>query len=361
MPKLMRYFSHATNLLQRRQIFTLLSLFSLLLSAPLCADQIRLKNGDQLSGKILLIEAHQVEIETDYAGRVKIDAKHIAQFEIKAPVAVKENQFTKSFTSTEVLYDAENDALKDRLIIKNHGIPQSIPFDKSLIIAKVNRTTLQPKTFRQEFSLNASAIFDNDNSRLSRYRLKGEYTLEYRLWRHATSAHLYRKRDQSKTKDYYYHLNYSADRFITPRFFWQGSIDFQHDWIEDIRNNLLIGTGPGFQLWNNTRSQLSLATLLNYQHIEYRDHAHSRNPQLSLKWDFQHALYNQTITFSTKGSVGRSFNRDVTLDLNLNAKLAYRLTDNLSIDTGYQYEKLKAKRGSNTNRTLYLGFGLKWK
>ena len=343
------------------QLILFITLLLSLLSMPLLADQIRLKNGDQLSGKILLIEAHKVEIETDYAGRVKVDAKHIAKFEIKAPVAIKENQFTKSFTSTEVLYDAEDEILKDRLIIKNHGIPQSIPFDKNLIIAKVNRATLQPKSFRQTLTLNASAIFDNDNSRLSRYRLKGEYMLEYQLWRHVTSVHFYRKRDQSKTKDYYYHLNYAADRFITPRFFWQGSIDFQHDWIEDIRNNLLVGTGPGFQLWNNTRSQLSLTTLLNYQSIEYRDHSRSNNPQLSLKWDFQHMLYNQTISFSTKGSVGRSFNRDVTLDLNLNATLAYHLTDNLSINTGYQYEKLKAKRGSNTNRTLYLGLGLKWK
>lgn len=358
MQKLMRLFSHRRF---TSQLILLLSLLISLLATPLFADQIRLKNGDQLSGKILLIEAHKVEIETPYAGRVKVDAKHITQFEIKAPVAVKENQFTKSFTSTEVLYDAEDEALKDRLIIKSHGIPQSIPFDKNLIIAKVNRTTLHPKTFRQELALNASAIFDNDNSRLSRYRLKGEYTLEYGLWRHITSAHFYRKRDQNKTKDYYYHLNYAADRFITPRFFWQGSIAFQHDWIEDIRNNLLIGTGPGFQVWNNARSQLSLATLLNYQSIEYRDRTHSNNPQLSLKWDFQHDLYNQTISFATKGSVGRSFNRDVTLELNLNASLAYRLTDNLSINTGYQYEKLKAKRGSSTNRTLYLGLGLKWK
>ena len=81
---------------------------------------------------------------------------------------------------------------------------------------------------------------------------------------------------------------------------------------------------------------------------------------MSLKWDYQQYFYNQKIRFSSKGAVGRSFNDNVTLDLTLNATLAYKLTDSLSFNTGYQYEKIKAKRGDSSNRSLYLGLGFNW-
>ncbi|MBX3243266.1 MAG: DUF481 domain-containing protein [Acidobacteria bacterium] len=59
----------------------LVSLF-LLLFAPLVTaangiDEIKMKNGDRLSGKIILKDEESVVIETLYAGAVKIDPKHI--------------------------------------------------------------------------------------------------------------------------------------------------------------------------------------------------------------------------------------------------------------------------------------------
>lgn len=324
------------------------------------ADTVLLKNGDKITGKITLVEENVIHIKTDYAGSLRINSNNIASFKLKAPVAVKENRFARSFTSTEVIYDTDKKGMEDRIIIKSHGIPKSIPFNKDLLIAKVNSATLKPKEFRQSGDIDLSANFDNDSSRTSRYRIKGNYKLEHGLWRHNIGSMFYRKTDGSKTKDYYYNLNYSVDRFITPKFFWQASSEFQHDWIEDIRDNFLIGTGPGIQVWNNARSSLSLATLMNYQKIEYKDHDSTNNPQMSLKWDYQQYFYNQKIRFSTKGTIGRSFNEAVTMDLTLHASLAYKLTDSLSFNTGYQYEKIKAKRGDSSNRTLHFGLGINW-
>lgn len=324
------------------------------------ADTISLKNGDKITGKIVLVEDNTIHINTDYAGTLRIDSKNIENFKLKAPVAVKENRFAKSFTSTEVIYEPTRKGVEDRIIVKSHGIPKSIPFNKDLLIAKVNSATLKPQEFKHSGNIDVSAYFDNDSSKTTRYRVKGNYKLEHGLWRHNMGSQFYRKTDENKTKDYYYNLNYSLDRFITPRFFWQASSEFQHDWIEDIRDNFLIGTGPGIQVWNNARSSLSLATLLNYQKIEYKDHDSASNPQMSLKWDYQQYFYNQKIRFSSKGTVGRSFNDNVTLDLTLNATLAYKLTDSLSFNTGYQYEKIKAKRGDSSNRSLYLGLGFNW-
>lgn len=59
-----------------------LALLFLMLFAPLVTvangiDEIKMKNGDRLSGKIVLKDDATVVIETPYAGAVKIDPKHI--------------------------------------------------------------------------------------------------------------------------------------------------------------------------------------------------------------------------------------------------------------------------------------------
>ncbi len=336
---------------------------ALLLCAPFSlasADVIFLQNGDRISGKIILIEDHIVHVKTDYAGTLKLKSRNIVQFSLTAPMSVKESRFTESVPATEVIYDVSRKGGEDRLFIKSHGIPSSIPFNKELVVAKVNGATLKAQTLKHSGNVDLSVNFDHDSSKTMRYRFKGNYKLEHGLWRHGFTGNLYRKRDNDKTKSYYYNTGYSVDRFLTRNFFWQGSVDYQYDWIEDIRENFLVGAGPGWQIWNDARTSLSLATLLNYQELHFKHGDQSSNPQMTLKWDYQQYLFNQQFKFSSNGSIGRSFNQDVQLDLNLSATLAYKLTDSLSLNTGFQYERLKAKRGDSKNRSVSLGIGYQW-
>lgn len=324
------------------------------------ADTISLKNGDHITGKIILIEENTVMIRTEFAGNLLIKSHHIERFKMNAPVSIKENRFTESMPATEIEFDRSKKGAENRLLIKSHGIPKSIPFDKELLVAKINGATLKAEEFRHSGNVDLSAYLDKDTSKTTRYRVRGNYKLEHGLWRHHIGVNYYRKRDNDRTKNHNYNINYAADRFFSRRFFWQGSVDYQHDWVEDIRENLLVGTGPGWQLWNNERSSFSMATLLNFQQLEYKTGESSNSPQATLKWDFQQYFFNQRFKFNTTGSVGRSFNADVALDLNLNATLAYKLTESLALKTGYNYEKLKAKRGDARNSTISIGVGYHW-
>lgn len=335
----------------------------LILSALLStasADVIFLQNGDRISGKIILIEDNIIHVNTDYAGILKLKSRNIVQFSLTAPMSIKESRFTESIPATEVVYDVSRKGGENRLFIKSHGIPSSIPFNKELVVAKVNGATLKAQEFKHSGNVDLSANLDHDSSKTIRYRFKGNYKLEHGLWRQGFTGNLYRKRDNDKTKSYYYNAGYSVDRFFSRHFFWQGSIDYQYDWIEDIRENFLAGAGPGWQVWDHARSSLSLTTLLNYQELHFKQGDQSSNPQMTLKWDYQQYLFNQQFKFYSNGSIGRSFNQDVSLDLNLNATLAYKLTDSLSLNTGFQYEQLKAKRGDSKNRSVSLGIGYQW-
>ena len=57
-------------------VILLLSLFAAEVQAAL-NDEVKLKNGDRLTGKIVAREGETITLETDYAGKVTIDAKFV--------------------------------------------------------------------------------------------------------------------------------------------------------------------------------------------------------------------------------------------------------------------------------------------
>ena len=58
-------------------IFLVLLLFAPLATLANELNEIKMKNGDRLSGKIISQDEESVVIETPYAGPMKIDSKHI--------------------------------------------------------------------------------------------------------------------------------------------------------------------------------------------------------------------------------------------------------------------------------------------
>src|SRR5437868_4838856 len=63
--------------------------FAALVAAPLSADTIEIKNGARLVGKIGKIDAGTIEIDTTFAGTVKVKQSEVVSFSTDAPIAVR--------------------------------------------------------------------------------------------------------------------------------------------------------------------------------------------------------------------------------------------------------------------------------
>src|SRR5450759_3093125 len=66
------------------------------------ADQVTLKNGDRLTGKILTSDEKSLTLKTDYAGELKIDRGMITAFQTDEAlnVTIKEAGVTKAKVET---------------------------------------------------------------------------------------------------------------------------------------------------------------------------------------------------------------------------------------------------------------------
>ncbi len=75
-----------------------ISLFALLISLTFSlgayADTVWLKNGDRMTGRILLLDSGKLLLETDYADTITLNIKKIATLETDQPLLVKLDTFT---------------------------------------------------------------------------------------------------------------------------------------------------------------------------------------------------------------------------------------------------------------------------
>jgi hypothetical protein len=66
----------------------LISVLVLIFSTAAWADDIYLKNGNHLSGKLLSLGNGQLILETEFAGKLTIDWNHVESLQVEEPVTV---------------------------------------------------------------------------------------------------------------------------------------------------------------------------------------------------------------------------------------------------------------------------------
>lgn len=318
------------------------------------ADNIYLKNGDTISGAVSIIDSNKILIKTDYAGEIRINLNDVQSFSINTPSLIKNETFSQWENVDLIEKSSEGE-----ITLINESKKENIKLSDSLVLSKNKNEGLLGES-KITGAINAGASYNKGSSTNEKYSLDGNLQISDAIWRQGFNAAMLRNKDDSNVSTYYYNLGYDLDRFITPNFFWRGYMTYQHDWVEDIKAKAGVGTGPGWQVWNTELSALSFTTLLSYQNLKYRYDGDANYLQGALGWDYNQSLFAKNVTVYTKGRVGRSFNNDVSLDLNARVGVMYNFTDSINLNANIVKEKVKADRGDANNTNYTFGVGYRW-
>lgn len=320
------------------------------------ADTVWMKNGDIISGSVKVIDNNKMVLETKYAGTLTIKATEVKTFTIDKPAVVKNDLYAQKFFINEIKPSEENGAI---IIVDKRGEEQTVSITNNLILYK---QTINEFLDKVSFSGNIKGgfFYDKSTKKTEQYSLDTNFIIKYSLWRHNVATNLRRNLKNDSVSTYYYTGLYSLDKFITPEFFWQSSAQYRHDWIEDISSKKSFGTGPGYQLWDNELSSFALSLLLNYQEMHYQDNESSRHPLATIRWDYQRFFNGKSLRLFTNGSIGRSFDDTVSLDLSATIGAAYRVTDWFVISSTFNKDKDRTKEGYSNNINYILGLGVTW-
>lgn len=320
------------------------------------ADTVWMKNGDQITGSVKVIDSNKMVMETKYAGTITIKATEVKTFTIDKPAVVKNDLYAEKFFINEIKASEETGAI---IIVDKKNEEQTVSITNNLILYKQKINEFMDETTFNG-NIKGGFFFDKGTKKTEQYMLDTNIVVKHNLWRHNASTNFRRSLKNDSVSTYYYVGQYNLDKFITPEFFWQSSVQYRHDWIEDISSKKSFGSGPGYQLWDNELGSFSVALLLNYQEMHYQNGEQSRHPLSNMRWDYQRFFNGKAIRLFTNGSIGRSFNDSVSLDLSAAIGASYKVTDWFIVSTTVNKDRDKTKDGDSKNINYNLGFGVTW-
>ena len=315
------------------------------------ADTVWMRNGDKLTGIILLLDNSKLLLKTEYAGTLSLQWGKVATLESKTPLLIKENTMIGEHAKGLRAGDAGTTTLV------NGGTPKQIALSSVTQIMK-------PKPLVEDFlwknSLDFAFNYKRGESETNEYDIKYRTTARHGVWRHHGELWFSREdKNHSRTTDNW-GGEYALDHFVTSQRYWQGRLSYRKDRVEDLEKQKALGFGPGYQFWDDELGAFSASTLLSRYKYRYKDGDSDRFYALGVHWDYNRYMFAKNLELYSRGDLTRPLNNTANYAANIEVGLRYRITDWVALNVRANKERISGAR-ENVNNTKYsIGMTVGW-
>ncbi|HFT1827479.1 TPA: DUF481 domain-containing protein [Pseudomonas aeruginosa] len=328
----------------------LLCLAALASSTSALADAVWMKNGDRLTGKITLFDGGKLLLKTDYGGDITLKWDKISTFESEQNLLVKQDAETGEHSK------GIRAAGPGQVTLVN-GEPKTVE------LASIQQM-MPPKPILQDWVWNGNVDFSLDRKQaendVSDYDIDFKTNARHGLWRHNVQGEYNREKKNGLVSTDNYSGQYALDRFIDDHWFWQGQVAYKRDMIEDLAKKRTVGTGPGYQFWDNELGAFSIATLVNRNDYEFADGEKEHFYSSSFKWDYNRYLLAKQFELFTNGEVSKPLQSGLDYELQTEAGIRYKLTSWASLSMKAEWDKFSGNDGNVNQRRYTFGLGVGW-
>ena len=213
------------------------------------ADEVFLKNGDRISGKVLRMEQGNLVFKTDYAGEITIKLKQVST--LKSDTGLKVMMKNGSMVESSAL-SIEKDSMK--IGREKSEESSAVPLADIKALYPEDRPSLR-------ITARASVGFtrESGNSDTNNTRIDGTFIARTEKNRYTLGGELNREKSDGEytTRNWSAYANY--DYFVAQKWFWYARTSFEEDRLADLRLRTTLGTGLGHQFFESDLLNLSLA------------------------------------------------------------------------------------------------------
>ena len=330
----------------------LLCLAAISACAPALGDTVWLKNCDRLSGKIKLFDGGKLLIQTEYAGAIPIDWKQVKTLESDQELLVKQDAYTGEKAKSLQAAD------EGKVTLVNGETPKTVELASIQQILKP-RPVVEDLVWRG--NVDVALDYQRAENDTDDYDVDFKTSARHGKWRHIAEGEYNREfQDEVVTTDNW-RAEYALDRFITDQWFWQGRLTYKRDKVEELSRQRTVGTGPGYQFWDDELGAFSLGSLLNRTDYEYSDGGKDNFYSLAMKWDYNRYLIGKSVEFFTNGEVGKPLSGVADFALDAELGLRYKVTDWASLNLKAERDIISGSDDADFSKTRYTaGFGVTW-
>ena len=299
-------------------IKTALTYLSLLPALAFAASshlyQVRLKNGDLLSGELKSSSTTELVLHTAYAGDVKIKRSEVQAL---SPLRQRNEQ------------------------------PAAVA-----VTPKATAVAAPAKNWSLQLDLSAATRAGKEQAQ--NYSLTERFEYRRGDWRGNLDAHYDYETKEAARKTHKYEVNPGLDYFYSPQLFWRVNADYSYNYLASDYKNVDLSTGPGYAVWQQGPTRLDLVLLLGHKQAYFREDENFRllpdfhSPlgynTASLAWDFSHKWPGTLLEVYSEGDwlelLSQPFSIfDFERELNMETGLRYALTDKIRISWSWQYDR----------------------
>jgi putative salt-induced outer membrane protein YdiY len=311
-----------------------LCVLGLLLSViPAAADELRLKNGDRVTGEAVALLDGKLTFKTPN-GELVVVWDEVVSLTIDRPMIVTVKGGQPELRSIEGL------ALGDIVAIA----PPPPPLDWT-------------------GGVNAGFLTSGGNSDISTLRLDGEIVARRPKDRFSAGAAINRAEDAGIETADNWNLAFNYDRFLTDRLFINGNAIFTADEFKSLDLRTAIGAALGYDIWKTPRGLLSATGGFGFVNENFSE---------GFEDDSYTAVREgvRAIVFFVGRSVELFHNHDTYLGITGDDNLFFRMTNGArfklvaglvaTVQSDLDYDRTPAPGRDNTDRTFALTFGYRF-
>ncbi len=222
---------------------------SFFITESVFADEVRLKNGDQLTGQIVRMMENKLIIKTTYAGEITISWEEVDGFRSDGPVKVLLNDDTALEGTMEIDEDGN--------IKLDTGEPKELA---TFSLADVKGINPKPKkAVKITARANVSAIFERCNTDSDNYYLDGAFVARTKKNRFSLGGELTKKEEDGETTSDKWLAYGDYSRFLNDKLFLYANTIFEHDEFKDLKLRTTLGAGAGYQIFETPLLNLSIS------------------------------------------------------------------------------------------------------
>ena len=321
-------------------------------------DELHLKNGDRLTGKVVQLVAGKMLFKSDIAGDMTVDLSNIETLNTDEPIEVHLKDGTSfnqkvlsagagrfSVEGAEALR-AQEFAVGD--IVSINPPPKPVPKWTGDISAALALTRGNTKTETISASLNLMKRTDNDRTTINADYAKGKQ--------------VDRNTGQKEVIEDWWRAKGKYDYFLSKKLYAYVDGRYEKDAIADLERRVIIGGGAGYQ-WiespdMNFSTEVGIASL-----YEKYDNMGAGNSELSAQLGYHFdAKITETVSFTNDLTYYPSLEKFSDYFLTTTAGIRADFTERMfaTFKTIFNYDDTPAMGSHSTDVKYFLGLGYRF-
>lgn len=251
-------------------------------SCPSVADTIWLKNGDKITGTLVVKISNKLTVKTSYADDVKINWNDIHS--IDADKAILMQLSDGSIVNGRLIHSAEGQVILDE---ETNTPLVDTELDE---IHYINPSRdLIGEGYVWTGNLNLGGAFNNGNSTNRNMQFNGESVLRGLEDRYTVQGYYYWAEDNDQQTQNNARVRGQYDHFFTKKWFSYLNTIQEKDRFRDIKLRSTYGVGSGYQIFESEKLNLSVEGGVSLITQDYYEEANDKHA--ALRWAVNYNQY----------------------------------------------------------------------